>query len=406
MSIFPTKILLATDGSEEAEMAAKTAVGLVQQTGSELHIIHVLASPLDTHDPSSFEPGWRRQLETRARSELKDEVDTIEASGGAVANTHLGVGRPDAEIVALAEEIGAGLIVMGSRGLGGVRRALMGSVSSAVVRHAHCPVMVVRGEAVIFPTKILLATDGSEDSELAARAAADLAKSSGSELHVVYVQPMPERHSRPMRFAVDLPPQVVESVEQEGRSKLEKLGQKMRQESSEVTQAHARVGLPAAEIVTLAEKVGAGLIVMGSRGLGGVRRALMGSVSDSVVRNAHFPVLVVRPEKARATEKEAGLLMTIRAELPGLSPEDVDISLHENVLTISGERKAEQEEERGGYYIRERSYGYFSRSFTLPQGTDESKVHARFDQGVLEVTVEGAGAIEEPKRIHIEGSGS
>ena len=105
-----------------------------------------------------------------------------------------------------------------------------------------------------------------------------------------------------------------------------------------------------------------------------------------------------------ATTKNGDLV--IRAELPGISPEDVDISLPNNVLTISGERKAEQEEERGGYFIRERRYGSFSRSFTLPQGTDESKVHARFDQGVLEVTVEGAGAVEEPKRIQIEGSGS
>ena len=61
-----------------------------------------------------------------------------------------------------------------------------------------------------------------------------------------------------------------------------------------MTQAHARVGLPAAEILRLAEKLDVGLIVMGSRGLGGIRRALMGSVSDSVVRHAHCPVLVVR----------------------------------------------------------------------------------------------------------------
>ena len=73
---------------------------------------------------------------------------------------------------------------------------------------------------------------------------------------------------------------------------------------------------------------------------------------------------------------------------------------------LTGERKAEQEEERGGYYIRERSYGSFSRSFTLPQGTDESKIRARFEHGVLEVTVEGAAVVEEPKRIQIEGSGS
>src|ERR671938_533854 len=79
---------------------------------------------------------------------------------------------------------------------------------------------------------------------------------------------------------------------------------------------------------------------------------------------------------------------------PERQPEGADVSLHANVLTISGERKTDREQERGGYFIRERRYGSFSRSFTLPQGTDESQVHARFDQGLLEVTVEGAGAVE------------
>ncbi|MBD0358387.1 MAG: Hsp20/alpha crystallin family protein, partial [Rubrobacter sp.] len=79
--------------------------------------------------------------------------------------------------------------------------------------------------------------------------------------------------------------------------------------------------------------------------------------------------------------------LVLRAELPGIKQEDVDITLHENVLTVSGERKAEQEEERSGYYVRERRYGSFSRSLTLPQGVDESKIHARYEDGVLEVTV-------------------
>jgi HSP20 family protein len=98
--------------------------------------------------------------------------------------------------------------------------------------------------------------------------------------------------------------------------------------------------------------------------------------------------------------------LVVRAELPGIKQEDVDITLHDRVLTISGERKAEQEEERGGYYVRERRYGSFSRSLTLPEGIDESKVHARYDDGVLEVTVEGAAAVQEPKRIQIEGDPS
>ena len=96
--------------------------------------------------------------------------------------------------------------------------------------------------------------------------------------------------------------------------------------------------------------------------------------------------------------------LVVRAELPGVKQEDVDITLQNNVLTLSGERKAEQEEERGGYYVRERRYGSFSRSLTLPEGVDEGKVHARYENGVLEVTVEGAAAVREPKRIQIEGS--
>ena len=98
--------------------------------------------------------------------------------------------------------------------------------------------------------------------------------------------------------------------------------------------------------------------------------------------------------------------LVIRAELPGVKQEDVDITLENNVLTISGERQAEQEEERGGYHVRERRYGSFSRSLALPEGLDESKIHARYDNGVLEVTVEGAAAVQEPKRIQIEGSSS
>ena len=144
MSIFPTKILLATDGSREAELAGQTAADLAQKTDSELHVVHVLASPLATHDPSSFEPDVWARLEQRERRTLEDVVGKIEASGVEVEGSHLKVGRPDAEIVALAEEIGAGLIVMGARGVGGIRRALTGSVSDSVVRHAHCPVLMVR----------------------------------------------------------------------------------------------------------------------------------------------------------------------------------------------------------------------------------------------------------------------
>ena len=146
MSIFLTNILLATDGSEGAELAATNALVLARQMGSELHLVHVLSLPLDTQDPSSFEPDVRRQLEGPTRARLEELVEKIEASRGEIGSSHPRVARPDAEIIDQAELIGAGLIVMGSRGIGPIRRALMGSVSDSVVRHAHCPVMVVRTE--------------------------------------------------------------------------------------------------------------------------------------------------------------------------------------------------------------------------------------------------------------------
>ena len=97
--------------------------------------------------------------------------------------------------------------------------------------------------------------------------------------------------------------------------------------------------------------------------------------------------------------------LLIRAELPGLKQEDVDITLQNGVLTLSGEHKVEEEEERGNYHVRERRYGSFRRSMTLPEGTDESKIRARYEDGVLEVTVEGAAIEQAPKLIEIEGSG-
>src|SRR5918994_1541714 len=144
MSIFPTKILLATDGSREAQLAGQTAADLAQKTDSELHLVHVLASPLAPYYRSSYAPEVWARLEERERKTLEDVVEKIEASGGAVEGAHHKAGRPEAEIVALAEEIGAGLIVMGARGVGGIRRALTGSVSDSDLRHAHSPVMVVR----------------------------------------------------------------------------------------------------------------------------------------------------------------------------------------------------------------------------------------------------------------------
>jgi nucleotide-binding universal stress UspA family protein len=148
MSIFPTKILLATDGSQEARQAAQAAAELSKDTGSEVHVTYVLPPPRELRGHHTYSKEVMKsvleQAEGDAQSFIEEQAEQIRASGGKVAETHLQTGEPDKEIVRLSEELGAGAIVIGSRGLGAVRRALMGGVSESVVRHAHCPVFVVR----------------------------------------------------------------------------------------------------------------------------------------------------------------------------------------------------------------------------------------------------------------------
>lgn len=304
MSTLPAKILLATDGSEEAVSAARAAAELSGKIGSELHVLHVgprggfigaEVGPvvLDPHQEEEFQ----KRLDEESRKLLDEQVERIESSGGTITRSHLKVGNQADNIVRLAEEIGADTIVMGSRGHGGVRRALMGSVSEDVVRHAHCPVLVMRGHEreALFPARIVLGVDGSRESDAATSTAADLAGIVGSELYVV--------HAGPTAHLPYAYPYLVENVEsffeqanEEARKFLETRVEQLRQETETAVHAHLRLGAPEKEIVELAEEIDAGLVILGSRGLGGIRRALMGGVSDAVVRHARCPVLVVRTE--------------------------------------------------------------------------------------------------------------
>jgi nucleotide-binding universal stress UspA family protein len=318
MSMFPTKILLATDGSEEATLAAHTAVDLADKTNSELHVIYV--GWLDYGYPSYVipDPEYMQQLQEKlaqeARKLLDAEVERAKAAGANVVEAHLSMGSPDAEIVKLAEEIGAGLIVMGSRGLGGIRRALIGSVSDSVVRHAHCPVLVARagGNGQVTPSsqRILLATDGSKEATLATQTVTEIATKTGSELHLVHVSVPPYHPSYEGVYTGDYLQEEEAELEREAQELLNEQVKRVEAAGGSVAQAHPRVGRPESEITDLAEEIGARLIILGSRGLGVMRRVLMGSVSESVVHHAHCSVLVVRKEEPEeeARSEEVGLV--------------------------------------------------------------------------------------------------
>jgi HSP20 family protein len=94
--------------------------------------------------------------------------------------------------------------------------------------------------------------------------------------------------------------------------------------------------------------------------------------------------------------------LVLRADLPGMTEDDVSLEIKDGVLTISGERKSEHEDETEGYYRFERASGSFSRSLTLPRGVSPDSVSASFDNGVLEVRIPKPEE-RKPHRVAIEG---
>lgn len=100
---------------------------------------------------------------------------------------------------------------------------------------------------------------------------------------------------------------------------------------------------------------------------------------------------------------ETAAKLTVKAEVPGLDPKEIDISLVGDLLTIKGEKKSEREEKKENYHLVERSYGSFSRAIRLPAAVDADKIEARYDQGVLTVTCPKKAGVK-PKAITIKTS--
>ena len=174
---FPSQTLLATDGSDDAALAAGIAADLCKRTGSELQVVHVGQNISDYARHFSTPERYSFLFAQEARRLLDEQVEGIKRAGGVVEEIFLELGDPADEIVALAEDLEGSLIVMGSRGLGPVERLVLGSVAEGVVHRAPCPVLVVRGGGGSWPPRTVVVGD---DASRAAEAAGELAARIGS----------------------------------------------------------------------------------------------------------------------------------------------------------------------------------------------------------------------------------
>jgi nucleotide-binding universal stress UspA family protein len=290
---FPAKILLATDGSEDAARAARAAADLSGKTGAELHVVHAWQEAPQRRYSTVNTAYLSKLYADRAWDLLERQGEGIERAGAKVAAAHRRLGRPAEEIVELAGELGVGLVVVGSRGLGAVRRLATGSVSEGVVHHASCPVLVVRGaEGAWPPERVVVGDDGSEEAEKAGELASSIAGLCGAETVVVR--------------AYENPPEPVGGWSAEDRRELDEALERERQAFEErAVKLGGAAGVrpetrlaetePTLALLMAAEEGGREvqtLIAVGSRGLGAAKRALLGSVSSKVVRTARGSVLV------------------------------------------------------------------------------------------------------------------
>src|SRR5215216_4083626 len=285
MNLLPKKILLATDGSEDAELAGRAAANLSVRAGAELHVVHAWqAVPHPFIDPDYYEEG--------ARQLLQEATERIADAGAAVKEAHLVMGSPVDAILDLGQEIGADLLVVGSRGHGLLGRLVLGSVSEGVVHHATRPVLVLRGgEDAWPPERVVIGDDGSE----AARQAGELASSIGAlyGAKVILARAYPELpESDPVGRALD--PRAVDDALRRAERDLHKRAEELGGLAGSRPRIEIAAGDPAVALLKEARERDEArtLIAMGSRGLGFARRLRLGSVSTKVLRAAGGPVLV------------------------------------------------------------------------------------------------------------------
>lgn len=283
-------IVVGYDGSEGSTAALKWAAGAAEQRGRILDVVTTWSMPaadLGIGASATLQQDLVDELRKEAQA-TNDEGLQIAADMGVNATGEVVVGRPASAMVNRSEN--AEMLVVGSHGTGGLTGFLLGSVSRQVATHADCPVVVVR-PVPEGGQDIVVGVDGSPHSLKALGWAFEQASFSSSALHVLHSWEIP-----PTWSMVDVPsyePEVL--IRDYGNSELRETSEAMagfREDFPDVkVRQEVMKGSPVKALVKASEH--AELLVVGSRGLGGFRGLLLGSVSHAVVHKALCPVAVV-----------------------------------------------------------------------------------------------------------------
>ena len=277
------KIILAVDGSKYSRWAVDLLLRLPLAMEPEIYVMHVVDLERLTHP--LLPPPLALQYSGTMRKEIEKDLAESQRLTARVAAQVRGQwkrvrpvnekGHVAEKIITRAQKEKADLIILGSRGLGDIKAFLLGSVSQQVATYAFCSVLIVKKKIRAFK-KIHVAVDGSKNSETAVRFFSSRFLPKNIEGYVVHAR-------NDLSHSMKIP---VEPVEKKAGREMRLAGFKMLPMSL--------TGHPAEEIVETARKKGADLVVVGSRGLTGFKRYLLGSVSHKVMKYCDCSVLVVR----------------------------------------------------------------------------------------------------------------
>jgi nucleotide-binding universal stress UspA family protein len=285
----PHGIVVGVDGSPASSAAVCWAARDAALRNVPLTLVHTYSTHMPTFPQTPLPEGVHLWQEEEGRQVLEQAVkiakDAVKADHPIAITSELKCAPPVPTLVELSEE--AEMIVVGSNGRGAVGRVLLGSVSSGVVRHAKCPVAVVREEDPSVPhppeAPVLVGIDCSPASELALAIAFDEASRRGVQLTAFHAWSDAAVYQLPW----------LDWKSEAERSLAEYLAGW--QERYPDVNVHRLLGLDHPGRALIEESESAQLVVVGSHGRGGIARTLLGSVSNAVVHAAHTTVIVARP---------------------------------------------------------------------------------------------------------------
>ncbi|HTV33874.1 MAG TPA: universal stress protein [Methylocella sp.] len=284
------KIVHANDDSRHAFRALTLALAIARQNKSELHIVCVEEIPYmpefitEVREAMGAADEKIQEVFRQARGMAEEQKVTL--------HTHAIAGHPVRDIVRIADDLNADLLVIGARGHSAIYERMIGSRADRIVQLAPCPVLVVKlpvakSEGPVF-TKILVANDGSKHAVHALTLALGLAHQNRAELHMVCVEEVPYL-SESAEEARDVATGVADRIEgvfQRARA--------MAEDYQVEPQTHLIKGRPVPSIVNLAADLEVDLLVLGARGHSALYERMIGSQADRMMQLASCPVLITK----------------------------------------------------------------------------------------------------------------